>query len=130
MLAEVAEAFPESRLQLGEYSPDPGFAPSQLAHILGPVADRLAYNPGYRWNRSMSARQTKLYEEAIVAGNAAKASEIRDWKRFKQPPLQEGFWDRETEQALQARYRRDRAAIIERFPAFVTREAFEGEDAG
>ncbi len=130
VLADVAAAFPESRLVISEYSPDPRFGPSQLAALLGPLADELFYNPGYRWNRSMSARQTMLYEQAIQAGEAAKADDIRTWKRFKQPRLLDGFWDAPTAAALSARYAADRAIIRERFPAFVSAKAFEAQDTG
>ncbi len=119
VLGEVAAAFPDSPLVISEYAPDPRFGHTQLRAILGPMADDLAFNPDYRWNRSMSARQTMLYEQAVAAGDAARADEIRTWKRFKQPPLLEGFWDEATLRALKARYAADRAAIIEQFPAFV-----------
>ena len=130
VLAEVADTFPESRLVISEYSPDPRFGPSQLTALLGPLADQLFYNPGYRWNRSMSARQTMLYEQAIKAGEAVKADDIRTWKRFKQPRLLDGFWDAPTAAALSARYAADRAIIRERFPAFVSAKAFEAQDTG
>lgn len=129
MLADIAEAFPESELLISEYAPNPRFGPAQLSTILGPLADKLFYNPDYRWNRSMSARQTMLYEQAVAAGDIEKADDIRTWKRFNQPELLEGFWDEPTRTALQSRYVRDRAAIIERFPAFVTAQSFEGQDA-
>lgn len=130
VLADVAAAFPESQLVISEYSPDPRFGPSQLSALLGPLADELFYNPGYRWNRSMSARQTMLYEQAVAAGEAAKADDIRTWKRFKQPRLLDGFWQAPTAAALQARYAADRAIIRERFPAFVSAKAFEAQDTG
>ncbi|HIP23273.1 MAG TPA: hypothetical protein EYG79_06745 [Rhodobacteraceae bacterium] len=130
VLADIAEAFPDSELLISEYSPDPRFGPAQLSAILGPLADELFYNPLYRWNRSMSARQTMLYEQAVEAGEAEKADEIRTWKRFNQPELLDGFWDETTLKALQQRYARDRAAIIKRFPAFVTAESFDEQDAG
>jgi len=130
VLAEVAAAFPNSVLLVKEYSPDPRFGPAVLNAILGPLAQQLVYNPGFRWNRSMSARQTTLYEQAVAAGDAEQADEIRSWRRFKQPPLLEGFWDAPTRAALQARYATDRAAIRERFPAFVSAKAFEEQDAG
>ncbi len=130
VLADIAGAFPNSKLVISEYSPDPRFGPAQLNAILGPLADELFYNPDYRWNRSMSARQTMLYEQAVAAGDAEKADDIRTWKRFNQPELLDGFWDDSTRKALQTRYLRDRAAIIERFPAFVTAENFTGQDAG
>ncbi len=130
VLAEVAAAFPESALVVREYSPHPRFGPSQLSALLGPLADTLFYNPAYRWNRSMSARQTMLYEQAITAGETATANDIRTWKRFKQPPLLDNFWDEPTRAALQARYAADIATIHERFPAFVSAEAFERQDAG
>jgi len=130
VLADIAEAFPESELLISEYSSDPRFGPAQLSAILGPLADELLYNPDYRWNRSMSARQTMLYEQAVEAGDDEKAAEIRTWKRFNQPELLDGFWDETTCKALQDRYARDRAAIIERFPAFMTAESFDRHDAG
>jgi hypothetical protein len=130
VLADIADTFPHAELSISEYSPDPGFGPSQLKAILGPLADALVFNADYRWNRSMSARQTMLYERAILAGDSAQADEIRTWKRFKQPPLVEGFWDKATQTALQARYSADKAAILERFPAFVTNDRFAGQDAG
>jgi hypothetical protein len=130
MLAEIAGVFPESELLISEYSPDPRFGAAQLSTILGPLAESLFFNPDYRWNRSMSARQTMLYEEAVAAGDAAQAEDIRTWKRFKQAPLLEGFWDEATATALRSRYAADKAAILKRFPAFVTVEAFEGQDAG
>ena len=130
VLTEVAAAFPESELRISEYSPAPRFAPSQLAAILGPLAEDLVFNPDFRWNRSMSARQTMLFEQAVTAGEADKANDIRTWKRFKQPPLLEGFWNEATLAALRARYAADKAAILKRFPAFVTADAFEGQDAG
>ena len=130
VLADIADAFPDSELVISEYSPDPRFGPAQLSAILGPLADELFYNPAYRWNRSMSARQTMLYEQAVEAGDAEKAADIRTWKRFNQPDLHDGFWDDATQKALQTRYAQDRAGIIERFPAFVTAESFEGQDAG
>ena len=130
MLEDIASVFPESTLVISEYSPDPSFGPAQLSTILGPLADELFYNPDYRWNRSMSARQTMLYEQAVAEGDAEKADDIRTWKRFKQPELLDGFWDDSPRKALQARYAFDRAAIIERFPAFVTAENFAEQDAG
>ncbi len=130
VLADIAAAFPKSELVISEYSPDPRFGPAQLSAILGPLADELFYNPDYRWNRSMSARQTMLYEQAVAAGDAEKADDIRTWKRFKQPDLLDGFWDENAQKALQIRYARDRAAISERFPAFVTAKNFTGQDAG
>ncbi|MBL1438285.1 MAG: hypothetical protein COB08_019075 [Rhodobacteraceae bacterium] len=129
VLADIAEAFPECELLISEYSPDPRFGPAQLSAILGPLADELFYNPDYRWNRSMSARQTMLYEQAVAAGDTDVANDIRTWKRFNQPNLLDGFWDEATRTALQNRYARDRTAIIERFPAFVTAQSFEGQDA-
>ena len=130
MLADVAAAFPDSPLTISEYSPNPAFGPSQLQAILGPLADELVFNPDYRWNRSMSARQTMLYEQALAEGDAQKATEIRTWKRFNQPALLDGFWDAPTMAALTARYEQDRATIRERFPAFVSAAAFERQDAG
>ncbi len=130
VLGEIEGAFPESELLISEYSPDPGFGPAQLRAMLGTLADALFYNPDYRWNRSMSARQTMLYEQAVAAGDAETADDIRTWKRFNQPELLDGFWDKATREALQSRYARDRVAIIERFPAFVSAERFEGQDAG
>ena len=130
VLADIASAFPGADLLISEYSADPRFGPAQLFALLGPLADRLFYNPDYRWNRSMSARQTMLYEQALTAGNIEKANDIRTWKRFNQPDLLDGFWDQATLKALQARYMHDRSAIIERFPAFVTAGRFEGQDAG
>jgi len=130
VLADIAEVFPDSEMHISEYSPDPRFGPAQLNAILGPLADKLFYNPDYRWNRSMSARQTMLYEQAVAAGDAEKADDIRTWKRFNQPELLDGFWDEATRKALQQRYATDRSAIIERFPAFVTAQSLEGQDAG
>ena len=127
--SDIAAAFPESTLVLNEYSSAPDLGPAQLHPLLGPLADTLFYNPGYRWNRSMSARQTALYEQAIAEGDTAKAGEIRTWKRFKQPKLVDEFWDNTTQAALQARYEADRTALIERFPAFVTAKSFEAQDA-
>lgn len=126
--ADIIAAFPESELVFSEYSSQPGFGPAQLGRILGPLSKTLAYNPGYRWNRSMSARQTMLYERAITDADAEKASEIRTWKRFKQPKLVDEFWDEPTREALTARYLADRARIIAQFPAFVTSDAFEAQD--
>ena len=126
--AEIAAAFPDSELVFSEYSSHPDFGPAQLSRILGPVSGTLAYNPGYRWNRSMSARQTMLYERAITEADAEKASEIRTWKRFKQPKLVDMFWDGANRAALNTRYQADRAALIAQFPAFVTSEAFEAQD--
>ncbi len=130
VLADIAGAFPESELLVSEYSANPRFGPAQLSAILGPLADELFYNPLYRWNRSMSARQTMLYEQAVAAGDAASAADIRTWKRFNQPELLDGFWDDATRNALQNRYTHDRALILERFPAFVTAARFEEQDAG
>lgn len=128
--AEIIAAFPDSKLVLSEYSSDPRFGQAQLRHILGPLTDELYYNPGYRWNRSMSARQTALFERAIEEGAPEKAEDIRTWKRFNQPALIDGFWDEQTRHALNERYLADRAGIIAQFPEFVTAEAFEGQDAG
>ncbi len=119
VLGEVAAVFPESELMISEYSPDPRFGAAQLEAILGALADELIVNPYYRWNRSMSGRQTMLYEQAVAAGETEKADEIRTWKRFEQPPLLEGFWDEATQTALRRRYAADRAVIIERFPQFI-----------
>jgi len=130
VLDEVAAVFPESELLISEYSSNPRFGPALLKAILGPLADELVYNPGFRWNQSMSGRQTMLYEQAVEAGDTDKADDIRTWKRFKQPPLLEGFWDEATQAALRARYADDKAAILKRFPAFVTSDAFAGQDAG
>lgn len=130
VLVEVAAAFPESELRISEYSPDPRFGHSQLKAILGPLADDLVFNPDFRWNRSMSARQTMLFEQALAEGEFEKAEDIRTWKRFKQPPLLEGFWDDPTLSALKARYAADKAAILRRFPAFVMANRFERQDAG
>ncbi len=130
MLDDITAAFPNSELHISEYSPDPRFGPAQLSALLGPVADQLVYNPDYRWNRSMSARQTMLYEHAVATGEAEKADDIRTWKRFKQPPLLDGFWSAPTLEALQARYNADKAAIHKRFPAFVTAQTLEGQDVG
>ena len=130
VLTDVATAFPTAELVISEYSPDRRFAPSQLAAILGPLSHSLVYNPDYRWNRSMSAYQTMLYEKAIAAGDVAKAEDIRTWKRFKQPRLLDEFWEEAARKALQERYEAERARILERFPAFVTAAAFEAQDAG
>lgn len=130
VLTDISAVFPESELVISEYSPDPRFAPSQLAVILGPLSKELVYNPGYRWNRSMSGHQTMLYERAIEAGEVDKAEDIRTWKRFKQPRLLDEFWDEATRRALNARYLTERGLIRERFPAFVTAASFEGQDAG
>jgi len=117
LLEDIAAVFPESELVIVEYSPAPRFGPDQLFRLLGPLAEKLEYNPHYRWNRSMSARQTRLYEQAVQAGEGA--DEVRALIRLKQPPLTEGFWDEATQAALEARYEKDRAAIIRQFPAFV-----------
>jgi hypothetical protein len=130
VLADIAAAFPDSPLVISEYSPDPRFGPAHLAALLGPLAEDLVFNPDFRWNRSMSARQTQLFERAVAEGNAGKAKDIRTWKRFKQPPLLEGFWDEATTAALRARYAADKATILKRFPAFVTNDRFEEQDAG
>lgn len=130
VLEDIAAAFPLSKLVISEYSPNPRFGPAQLNAILGPLAEQLFYNPDYRWNRSMSARQTVLYEQAVEAGDTEKAVEIRTWKRFKQPELLDEFWDEPTRKTLQARYFADKTAIIERFPAFVTAQSFAEQDAG
>lgn len=129
MLADITMAFPDTPLTISEYSPDPSFGPSQLKAILGPLAEALVFNSSYRWNRSMSARQTMLYEQALAAGDEQKAEDIRTWRRFNQPALQEGFWDEPTQAALSARYKQDRATIHERFPAFVMANRVEGQDA-
>lgn len=130
VLLEVAAAFPEAEMVVNEYSPAAEFGAAQLAAILGPVANDLVVDTGYRWNRSMSARQTMLYERALLEGDMEKAAVIRTWLRFKQPKLVDNFWDEATRAALQQRYEADRAVLIERFPAFVTAAAFEGRDAG
>ena len=117
LAADIAAVFPESELLIVEYSPSPAFGSDQLFRLLGPLAKQLEYNPNYRWNRSMSARQTRLYEQAVQAGEGA--DEVRALIRLKQPPLTEGFWDEATQAALEARYEKDRAAIIRQFPAFV-----------
>ncbi|NOR60892.1 MAG: hypothetical protein GQ535_00160 [Rhodobacteraceae bacterium] len=130
VLADIAGAFPDSELLISEYSSNPRFGPAQLSAILGPLADELFYNPDYRWNRSMSARQTMLYEQAVEAGDAEKADDIRTWKRFNQPELLDGFWDEATLDALKARYAIERAAILKRFPAFVAAQSFDEQDVG
>lgn len=127
--ADIIAAFPDSELVVSEYSSDRRFGQMQLRHILGPLTDELFYNPGYRWNRSMSARQTMLFERAIEEGDHDKALDIRTWKRFSQPGLIDEFWDTPTHNALNERYLADRAKIIAQFPDFVTAEAFEGQDA-
>ena len=126
--AEIAEAFPDSELVFSEYSSAQGFGPAQLRRILGPIANTLAYNPGYRWNRSMSARQTMLYERAIAENDAEKAKEIRTWKRFKQPKLVDNFWDEASHATLTQRYAAERAQIIAQLPAFVMADSLEGQD--
>lgn len=127
--SDIAAAFPDSELVLSEYSPDPAYGQAQLSRILGPLAADLEFNPDYRWNRSMSARQTMLYEQAVLEGNEEKAAEIRAWRRFKQPPLIEDFWSTATQSTLQSRYKDDRAALRRQFPAFVTAADFAKQDA-
>ncbi len=128
VLAEIAEVFPESELVFTEYSPAPRFGPDQLFRLLGPLAEQLEYNPNYRWNRSMSARQTRLYEQAVLAGEGADG--VRALIRHGQPPLTEGFWDEATLAALQDRYKSGRTAIIRQFPAFVMASGDGSQDVG
>ncbi len=129
--ADIAAVFPDAELVITEYHPDAGFGRDQLAQLLGPMAGRLKFTTGYRWNRGMSGYQTHRYEQALTHGHHRGDSPetIRQLIRLGQPPLAESFWDDPTRDALKRRYAADRARIGKQFPAFVTAKAPPRQDA-